>query len=395
MAEKFVINALGAPFDKVTDLFGSVAGTTNQVSVADDGDGTITLSLPQNIHTAATPQFARLGLGTAADSSKVITGSGDGSLSGYLRVGSNSTPTNTTAGTFTATRIMLGSDGGFSNNASFQLNGTTTITSGAYDGVLALATSSHASNSTATIRGFSFQARAAGASGATIANLIANGGFNLILQDGAITQSVTFSGIPVVYSTTTPATAGTITTAKGYNTSPFLLSAGTSTGTITTFVGYDVVGHTTAGASIGDYLGFRMDNPGASVSTITTMTGIYIQDLTRATTNRGIRLALSSGSNKHNIYADGTAQNYFAGRVGIGETTPLSKLHITGTSGWIVQDEQDTDPTTTELDANDSIAVYSKNNKLVFAYNNGGTMTYVKLALDGSATAWTHDTTAP
>lgn len=35
-----------------------VAGTANQVSVADDSDGTITLSLPQDIHTGAEPQFA-------------------------------------------------------------------------------------------------------------------------------------------------------------------------------------------------------------------------------------------------------------------------------------------------------------------------------------------------
>lgn len=42
----------------VANLASWVAGTANQVTVANDGDGTITLSLPQNIHTAATPQFA-------------------------------------------------------------------------------------------------------------------------------------------------------------------------------------------------------------------------------------------------------------------------------------------------------------------------------------------------
>lgn len=43
-----------------------LTGTSNQISVA-TGAGSITLSTPQNIHTAATPQFARLGLGAAAD----------------------------------------------------------------------------------------------------------------------------------------------------------------------------------------------------------------------------------------------------------------------------------------------------------------------------------------
>ncbi len=43
-----------------TDLVSWVAGTTNQISVADDSDGTITLSTPQDIHTGASPIFAGL-----------------------------------------------------------------------------------------------------------------------------------------------------------------------------------------------------------------------------------------------------------------------------------------------------------------------------------------------
>ncbi len=43
----------------------TIAGTTNQVDVT-HAAGLITLSTPQSIHTAATPQFLRLGLGAAA-----------------------------------------------------------------------------------------------------------------------------------------------------------------------------------------------------------------------------------------------------------------------------------------------------------------------------------------
>jgi len=46
----------------VSDLTTWIAGTTNQVTVTDDSDGTVTLSLPQNIHTGATPTFAGLTL---------------------------------------------------------------------------------------------------------------------------------------------------------------------------------------------------------------------------------------------------------------------------------------------------------------------------------------------
>jgi hypothetical protein len=44
----------------------SIAGTTNQV-IASASTGSVTLSLPQSIATSSTPQFARMGLGIAAD----------------------------------------------------------------------------------------------------------------------------------------------------------------------------------------------------------------------------------------------------------------------------------------------------------------------------------------
>ena len=50
-----------------TDLFAWVAGTTNRVSVADDLDGTITLSLPQDIHTGASPTFVTAKLSGLTD----------------------------------------------------------------------------------------------------------------------------------------------------------------------------------------------------------------------------------------------------------------------------------------------------------------------------------------
>jgi len=46
----------------VTDLTSWIAGTTNQVAVTDDSDGTVTLSLPQDYHTGASPTLAGLTL---------------------------------------------------------------------------------------------------------------------------------------------------------------------------------------------------------------------------------------------------------------------------------------------------------------------------------------------
>lgn len=51
----------------VADLASWVAGTTNRVTVANDGDGTITLSAPQDIHTAAGPTFATVNTGQGAN----------------------------------------------------------------------------------------------------------------------------------------------------------------------------------------------------------------------------------------------------------------------------------------------------------------------------------------
>jgi len=50
----------------VDNLTAWVAGTTNRVTVSSDGDGSITLSGPQDIHTTASPQFTALWLGTSA-----------------------------------------------------------------------------------------------------------------------------------------------------------------------------------------------------------------------------------------------------------------------------------------------------------------------------------------
>ncbi len=47
----------------VGSLTSWIAGTTNQVIVTDDTDGTVTLALPQDIHNGATPDFAGLAVG--------------------------------------------------------------------------------------------------------------------------------------------------------------------------------------------------------------------------------------------------------------------------------------------------------------------------------------------
>jgi hypothetical protein len=54
---------------------------------------------------------------------------------------------------------------------------------------------------------------------------------------------------------------------------------------------------------------------------VTNYKGIQINDFTGTSLSRGIELNLSAGTGKFNIYAQGTADNYLAGSLGIGSTS--------------------------------------------------------------------------
>lgn len=76
-------------------------------------------------------------------------------------------------------------------------------------------------------------------------------------------------------------------------------------------------------------------------------------------------------------------------------TDNTERMRILADKPVPIWDEADADPGTSDLDSLDSFACYMKNNKFVIAYNNGGTMTYITIPMDGSTTTWTHNTTAP
>lgn len=68
----------------VSALTAWIAGTTNQITVTDDGDGTVTLSTPQDIHTGASPQFANIEVGAASDTTLARSSAGNLSIEGNV-----------------------------------------------------------------------------------------------------------------------------------------------------------------------------------------------------------------------------------------------------------------------------------------------------------------------
>ena len=80
-------------------------------------------------------------------------------------------------------------------------------------------------------------------------------------------------------------------------------------------------------------LSVRAGSKGAS-ATATNWHGIQIADQTQGTNNYGITSLVSSGTDKWNIYASGTAANYFAGDLRVGTTTAFAseKLSVLGST---------------------------------------------------------------
>jgi len=69
-------------------------------------------------------------------------------------------------------------------------------------------------------------------------------------------------------------------------------------------------------------------------STVTNLIGFEADaNLTGGTNNFGFYSNIALGASRWNFYANGTADNYFAGDIGVGDTTPDHKLDVAGNIG--------------------------------------------------------------
>jgi sarcosine oxidase gamma subunit len=117
--------------------------------------------------------------------------------------------------------------------------------------------------------------------------------------------------------------------------------------------------------TVANVAGVRATNATRGVSSaITNLHGFYIEDQTQGTNNYGITSLVSSGTDKWNIYASGTAQNYFAANAGFGTTAPLARVHASrGASGVGVVNAA-ADAIIAEDDTNNGISILTPNNAI-------------------------------
>jgi hypothetical protein len=363
----------------------SITGTANQV-IASASTGAVTLSLPQNINSGATPTFTGTnftGIPNAGLTNSAITINGTStSLGGSISVGTvtsagftgglitvataTTTPAFTVAGTsggipyfssastwatsaaLTANALMIGGGAG---------SAPATITTGT--GVLtALGTNVGTAGAFVTFNG----ALGTPSSG-TVTNLTGTASININGTVGATTAN---TGAFTTLSASSTFSAGTSTTDTAafsgviYRgtliTNDWVSINGTDPTTSTTSRGISFRG-TFAATATGTQSGFFMSGVGASSGSAYTTTNVYGLQLaayslgvnqtvtnqygvnigaqptatniysffsaaqTNGTNNYAFYGNTASGTGRWNVYANGTAANYFNGNVLIGTTT--------------------------------------------------------------------------
>jgi len=134
---------------------------------------------------------------------------------------------------------------------------------------------------------------------------------DIVTVGSSLTGNVASQGVNLVSTIASDVT----TAARGFNT---FLSTAASAFTLGSLAHYRANQNTIgAGSTVTNQIGFNAES-----------------SLTGATNNFGFYGAIASGTNRWNTYMVGTADNYFAGNVGIGTTTPAAKLDVNGSANF-------------------------------------------------------------
>ena len=330
------VNGSGVVGEKNLNDF--VGGTSNRITVSDDGDGTITLSTPQDTHTSATPTFASLTLTAHVTASGNISGSST-STGSFGRVDAShiEAPSIRTRRFRGFSPIAFGDDinvtGSIEVTSNISGSSTSIISSGDYRSL----------NNTIFVDG---SAKAFGIGKAAYGSTSTDGAWfsDLASANGFVQISV--NGTNEVLSLNQNST-GPILLGKNSGTEKFRVKAD---GNVTASLGGKfggVLQGTKIQTSNGGGPQLVNSTPNATTPSIYPTMG---------DTNTGIGYGGANGSTADNInlitggttglYIDSSQNVVIAnGNVGIGDTSPEAKLTVKGTSDSYKAFFGDTDDT--------------------------------------------------
>jgi hypothetical protein len=119
-------------------------------------------------------------------------------------------------------------------------------------------------------------------------------------------------------------------------------------------------------------------------TTITNLIGFEVKNTwTAGTNNYGFRGEIATGTNRWNVYMDGTAPNYFAGNVGIGITDPDKALVVKGANSEVVIDDTNGSPVLRLRNNGTTGGTVELTSSNSLRFRAGGTTERLRITADG------------
>lgn len=292
----------------------------NSASVLSLVNGSFAFSVAPSGAAGSTPTFnqvmtiansGKVGIGTTSPG-QMLSVAGDQSTSGYLRVGSNTAPTNTTAGDLTVNRLNVGNVN-FSGTGFVSMQGTVTDATGTVNAMSFQPLFTPSAANTGQQRGMTVNAIWSGSNNITLG--YASNYINDFRSSGSVSNAlVAYNGTGLQLSGNSN-NFGTINVVDGATVQPVLSFSNTVTGTIN------------------NAIGLKVSDSTITTQTLTNQAGVLINGIAAATNNTGLLMGQSTiPSGNYGIYNASANNNYFAGKVGIGTTGPTATLEVAGTA---------------------------------------------------------------
>ena len=256
----------------------------------------------------------RLGIGSAVPAQSLVV-VGSETVSGYLRVGSNSAPTNTTAGDLTVTRMNVG-NAAFSGTGFMAAQGTVTDSTGTVSAINFQPVFTPSAANTGQLHGLNVNTVWTGTNSITLGySSNYDNDFRLSGSAGVTNAIIGFAGHGMTLNGNAN-NFGTVNQAMGAQVEAVDSFGNSVTGTITHAIGLAVSDSTT------------------TTQTITYQAGVYIAPLSAATNNTAVLIGTTIPSaGNYGIYNASANNNYFAGNVGIGTINPSVGLQVQADNG--------------------------------------------------------------